>query len=169
MVLKNLFLSQINMMFMKLSMANLYYKTEDLDKSIEAYQLVLAEKPHDPLVSYNLAMAYRDKKSWSEGLASLKHFRETGQPLPAGGHHLLGDLYRGSGDAQRAMAEYERERANSGESADLATGMAYAAESLGRPDVAIQWWKKVAALDPANRIARTQLRKLKQPVPRRRR
>lgn len=153
----------------RLRLANLFYRMEELDKSIEAYRLVLVGQPNDPLVSYNLAMAFRDKKNWSEGLASLKPFLASGKPLPAGGHKLLGDLYRGAGDAQRAMKEYELERAYSDESAELASGMAQAAESLGRTDVAIDRWKKVLELEPSNREARKRLRKLNQPVPGRRR
>jgi tetratricopeptide (TPR) repeat protein len=150
-------------------LANAFYRTEELDKSIDAYHLVLAGQPNDPLVSYNLAMAYRDKKKWAEGLNSLTPFLASGKSLPAGGHKLLGDLYRGSGDAQRALVEYERERSSAGESPDLASGMAQAAESLGQRDLAIERWRRVAELDPTNREARTRLRKLNQPVPGRRR
>ena len=153
----------------RLRLGNLFYRMEELDKSIDAYHLVLAGQPNDPLVSYNLAMAYRDKKKWAEGLDSLKPFLASGKPLPVGGHKLLGDLYRGNGDAQRALSEYDLERANSGESVDVASGMAQAAESLGQMDVAIERWKKVLELDPAHREARNRLRKLKQPVPGRRR
>ncbi len=153
----------------RLRLANLYYRMEELDKSIEAYRMVLVGQPNDPLVSYNLAMVYRDKKKWSEGLASLKPFLASGKPLPEGGHKLVGDLYRGVGDAHRALNDYELERTAYGESADLASGMAQAAESLGRTDVAIERWKKVIELDPSNREARARLRKLNQPVPGRRR
>lgn len=149
----------------RLRLANVFYRLEALDKSIEGYRLVLNGKPNDPLASYNLAMAYRDKKNWSEGLAALKPFLDSGKPLPVGGNKLLGDLYRGAGDPQRALNEYEKERAVSGESAELASGMAQAAESLGQMDVAIERWKKVLELDPTHRDARSHLRKLKQPVP----
>lgn len=153
----------------RLRLANVFYRLDELDKSIEAYRLVLAGKPNDPLVSYNLAMAHRDKKNWREGREALKPFLDFGIPLPVGGHKLLGDLTRGAGDPQQALAEYEKERAVSGDSADLASGMAHAAESLGRSDLAIERWNKVLELDPANREARARLRKLKQPVPGRRR
>ena len=153
----------------RLRLANLFLRLEDVDKSIEAYRLVLAAQPNDPLVSYNLALAYREKKSWAEGLAALKPYLDAGKQLPAGGHKLLGDLNRGAGDAQRALSEYELERGASGDSAELAAGMALAAESLGQSDVAIERWNKVLELDPNNRDARTHLRKLKQPVPGRRR
>lgn len=153
----------------RLRLANLFYRMEELDKSIDAYRHVLRGQPNDPLVSYNLAMAYRDKKKWSEGLAALKPFLLSGKPFPAGGHKLLGDLYRGMGDASRALNEYELERKMFGESADLASGMAQAAESLGRTDVVVERWKKVVELDPSNREARARLRKLNQPVPGRRR
>lgn len=153
----------------RLRLANLFYKMGELDKSIEAYRFVLAQKPNDLLVSYNLAFVFREKKSWAEGLSSLKPFFDSQKPFPVGGHKLLGDLYLGSGDAQRAMGEFEREQARSGENADLASSMAQAAESLGQKDVAVLCWNKVMAFDPANREARAHLRKLKQPVPGRRR
>ncbi|MBK8575014.1 MAG: tetratricopeptide repeat protein [Elusimicrobia bacterium] len=126
----------------RLRLANVYYQMDELDKSIEAYRLVLEGKPNDLLVSYNLAMAYRDKKNWSEGLAALNAYLGSGKPLPAGGHKLLGDLYRGAGDARGALIEYEKERADSGESTDLASGMAAAHQSLGETDAAIERWKK---------------------------
>lgn len=153
----------------RLRLANLFYKTGELDKSIEAYRLVSAQKPNDLLVSYNLAFVHREKKNWAEGLSSLKPFLDSGKPLPVGGYKLLGDLYLGSGDAQRAMAEYEREQVRSGESADVSVSIAQAAESLGQIDVAVQSWNKALTFDPANREARAHLRKLKQPVPGRRR
>lgn len=46
----------------RLRLANLFYRMEELDKSIEAYRLVLVGQPNDPLVSYNLAMAFRGTK-----------------------------------------------------------------------------------------------------------
>jgi predicted Zn-dependent protease len=153
----------------RLRLANLFYRMEELDKSIDAYRLVLASKLGDPLVSYNLAMAYRDKKSWADGLEALKPFLEGGTSLPSGGHKLLGDLYRGSGDAQRGLAEYEKELALSGESAELASGMAQADEDLHLIASAIERWQKVIQLDPNHREARIRLRRLKQPVPGRRR
>ncbi|MBL8024128.1 MAG: tetratricopeptide repeat protein [Elusimicrobia bacterium] len=145
----------------RLRLANLFYRLEDYDKSIEGYRVVLVHTPNDPLVSFNLAMAYREKKKWGEGLDVLKPFLELGSPLPTGAQRLLGDLYLGAGETQRAWNAYEKERVISGESADLAALMASVAEKLGQKDQAIERWKKVLTFDPNNRQARTRLRRLK--------
>jgi tetratricopeptide (TPR) repeat protein len=145
----------------RVRLANLYYRSDDFDKSIESYRAVLVETPNEPLVSFNLAMAYREKKKWEEGLTALKPFLELGIPLPVGGHQLLGDLYHGAGDPQRAWNAYEKDRVVSGESAALAARMATVAEKLGQKDLALERWKKVLAFDPNHRQARNRLRRLK--------
>ncbi|MBI4396350.1 MAG: tetratricopeptide repeat protein, partial [Elusimicrobia bacterium] len=48
----------------RLRLGNLYYRTEELEKAIEQFRRVLAMRPEDPLVIYNLAMAHRDRGQW---------------------------------------------------------------------------------------------------------
>ncbi|MBP9127358.1 MAG: tetratricopeptide repeat protein [Elusimicrobia bacterium] len=153
----------------RLRLANTLYRLDEVDRSIEHYRLVLKSRPGDPLVSYNLAMAYRDKKNWADGLAALNPFLVSGKPMPAGGHRLLGDLYLGSGNAARALSEYEKERELQGETLDVCLALATAAETLKKTDLAVSYWTKALALDPTHRDARARLRRLKQPVPARRR
>lgn len=153
----------------RLRLANALYRMDDVDRSIDHYRRVLTARPGDPLVSYNLALAYRDKKRWDEGLTALKPFLDLGKPLPAGGHRLLGDLYLGSGSAEKALSEYEKERDLSGETLEVCLALAAAAETLKKTDLAVAYWNKALGQDPTHREARARLRRLKQPVPSRRR
>lgn len=153
----------------RLRLANTLYRIDEVDRSIEQYRLVLKSRPGDPLVSYNLATASRDKKNWADGLAALNPFLASGKAMPAGGHRLLGDLYLGSGDAAKALTEYEKERDRQGETLDVCLALATAAETLKKTDLAITYLTKALALDPTHRDARTRLRRLKQAVPPRRR
>lgn len=153
----------------RLRLANTLYRIDEVDRSIEQYRLVLKSRPGDPLVSYNLAVAYRDKKNWADGLAALNPLLASGKAMPAGGHRLLGDLYLGSGDAAKALTEYEKERDRQGETLDVCLALSTAAETLKKTDLAITYLTKALALDPTHRDARARLRRLKQAGPPRRR
>ena len=145
----------------RLRLGNLYFRTDELDKSIDSYRRVLAKKPGDALVSFNLAFVLRDRKNWPEALDALKPFTEGGRAMPTGGHKLLGDLFRGRGDLPKALEEYALERNASGDSAELALAMAQAYQDAGQDELALERWEHVAQLDPKNREARTRLRRLK--------
>lgn len=153
----------------RLRLGNLYYRLEDLDKSAAAYRRVLASRPGDPLVSFNLALVLRDKKQWSEGLSALAPFTEGGRSFPSGGWKLLGDLRRGAQAPVEALECYRKELEISGDSLDLALAMAAAHEDLKDADLAVRCWERVLQFDPDHREARAKLRRLKRPVPARRR
>jgi tetratricopeptide (TPR) repeat protein len=144
----------------QLRLGNLYYRLEDLDKSIDAYRKVLAKQPDDALVSFNLAFVLRDRKNWTEALDALKPFTDGGRSMPTGGHKLLGDIRRGLGDPRQALEEYKIELATSGDSADLAAAMAASEEEVGDTGSAIDRWKQVLRLDPKNSEAKRRLRAL---------
>lgn len=148
-------------MEIRLRLGNLYYRMDELDKSVESYRRVLAKKPGDALVSFNLAFVLRDRKNWTEALDALQPFTEGGRTLPTGGHKLLGDIFRGQGDLPKALAEYVLERSASGDSAELAQAMAQAYEDSAQDELALERWEHVAQLDPKNREARARLRRLK--------
>lgn len=144
----------------RLRLGNLYYRLEDLDKSVAAFRSVLASRPGDPLVSYNLALVLKEKKAWTDGLEALRPFTQSGQPLPAGGHKLLGDLWRGAGNPAAALESYNKEGAASGESVDLWAATALAHEDLKDKTAAVAAWERVLALDKNHREARARLRRL---------
>ncbi|MBK6881044.1 MAG: tetratricopeptide repeat protein [Elusimicrobia bacterium] len=147
----------------RLRLGNLYYRLEDFDKSAAAYRGVLASRPGDPLVSYNLALVLRDKKSWTDGLEALRPFTQNARPLPSGGHKLLGDLWRGAGNPTAAVENYGKEMEASGESVELLAALAQAREDLKENDAAIAAWERVLVLDKDHRDARSRLRRLKKP------
>ncbi len=149
----------------RLRLGNLYYRLEELDKSAEAYRRVLAKKPGDTLVSFNLAFVLRDRKNWTEALEALKPFTEGGRALPTGGRKLLGDIYRGLEDPRRALDHYQAELVAGGDSPELAAAMAAAFEDNGEPDAAAERWQRVLQFDPKNREARGRLRRLKTRLP----
>ena len=153
----------------RLRLGNLYYRLEELDKSAAAYRRVLEQRPGDPLVSFNLALVLRDKKLWQEGLAALAPFTEGGRSLPSGGWKLLGDLRRGAQSPSEALACYRRELEISGDSLELALAMAVVHGDLKDNDLAVRCWERVLQFDPDHREARANLRRLKRPVPARRR
>ena len=144
----------------RLRLGNLYYRLEDLDKSAAAYRAVLASRPGDPLVSYNLALVLKEKKSWTDGLEALRPFTQSGQPMPAGGYRLLGDLWRGAGNPAAALESYGKELSASGESVDLLSATAQAHEDLKDSAAAAAAWERVLALDKDHREARARLRRL---------
>ncbi len=148
----------------RLRLGNLHYRLEDLEKSAAAYRAVLAARPGDPLVSYNLALVLRDKKAWTEGLDALRPFTQNARSLPSGGHKLLGDLWRGAGNPAAAVENYDKELSASGESVDLLSALALAREDLKETDAAIAAWERVQALDKDHREARARLRRLKKPT-----
>jgi tetratricopeptide (TPR) repeat protein len=88
----------------RLRLANLYYRMDELDKAIAAYQRVLTQSPGDPLVSFNLSLALRDRQKFQEGLDLLRPFLERGPALPPGGLKVVGDLHRGLKDPEIGRA-----------------------------------------------------------------
>jgi tetratricopeptide (TPR) repeat protein len=144
-----------------LRLGRLYYFFNEAEKAAGVYQRALAPRPGDPLVSFNLALAWRSQKKYAEGLALLDPLISPRYRLPSGGWKLHGDLLRLSGRPVSALEDYGRELALSGETAELAGAMALAHEDMETWDDALSWWEKVLSLDPGNRDAKNALRRIK--------
>ncbi len=148
----------------RLRLGNLYYRTEDLDRAIEQYEKILAARPADPLVSYNLALAYRDKERWPDGLRVLDEAVSAGKALPDGDQKLYGDLHRGAGDLAKAMEHYNLALSQQKDDAGLWESMALSYEELKDYAQALTAWKRVQEINPKHRKARDKARQMQRKV-----
>lgn len=144
----------------RLRLGNLYFRMDELEKAEQAFRDVLARRPGDPLVSFNLAVALRDRQEWRGGLDVLEPVLERDKTLPAGGFRVLGDLRRGAKDLDGALGAYRREIERSPEDPELLAAAALVHEESGRPDDALATWKRVLDLDPKNKQASSKIRTL---------
>lgn len=149
----------------RVRLGNLCYRTNDLECSARQFARVLESSPGDAVVSFNLAMVYRDLERWGEGLTLLKRFVDKGWTLPAGGDILLGDIYRGLEEYGRALEHYNASLSSHKNDPKLMEALALTHEGLGNIPDAIDHWKRLRDLDPKNRLARRKLRALRRKRP----
>jgi tetratricopeptide (TPR) repeat protein len=144
----------------RLRLGNLLYRAGELEKAEAAFKAVLAARPADPLVSFNLAVVLRDRRQWEEGLAVLLPIMDRDKTLPVGGQRVLGDLYGGAGKTDEALAAYRKELERAPDDADTAAAVADTLEKSGRKAEAREAWKHVLDIDKGNRRARARIRAL---------
>jgi tetratricopeptide (TPR) repeat protein len=144
----------------RLRLGNLYYRTDELDKAIEQYEKVLQAKPLDPLVAFNLAVAYKDKERWSDGLRLVDEVLKNGRHLPNGEQKLLGDLHRGSGNLSKAMEHYNLALSQQKDDAELWEAVSLTYEDLKDYSQAAAGWKRVLELNPKHKKAKEKIRQL---------
>lgn len=147
-------------MEVRLRLGNLYYRMDEQEKAEEAFRRVLAERPGDSLVSFNLAVVLRDRQRGQEGLDVLLPVLERDKTLPAGGFRVLGDLYYAVKDLDKALAAYREEIKRSPDDADLLAAAAQVHDDAGRTEDAIATWNRVLDLNPRNKQASTKVRAL---------
>lgn len=148
----------------RLRLGNLYYRVEDLDRAIEQYEKILAARPTDPLVTYNLALAYRDKERWQDGLRVLDEAVKAGKALPDGDQKLFGDLYRGAGDLPKAMEHYNLALSHQKDDPGLWESMALSYEDMKDYDQALTAWKRVQEMNPKHKKAKDKVRQMQRKV-----
>lgn len=144
----------------RLRLGNLYYRMDELEKAEQAFKTVLAERPGDSLVSFNLAVVLRDRRQWKEGLDVLSPILEKDKSLPSGGFRVLGDLYHGVKDLDRALEAYREEIKRSPDDPDLLGAAAQVHEDAGRTGDSLATWKRVLDLSPRNKQAYGKVRSL---------
>jgi len=148
----------------RLRLGNVYYRLGELDKAIEQYERVRAEKPRDPRVAFNLAVVYRDRERWADGLKVLEEVRRNSQPLAGGEHKLLGDLYRGLGDWPQALEHYRTELTSRPDDPELWEALATGYEQAGDDSSALGHWRRFLDINPKNRKAKEKIRTLERRV-----
>jgi tetratricopeptide (TPR) repeat protein len=148
----------------RLRLANVHYRLGDLDKSIEEYKTVLASSPSDGVVALNLAIAYRDRQRWQEGLAAMAPWTAEGKPLPEGAHKVLGDLALGAGDPPAALSHYHAALAQDRDAPGLSEALAITYEQMDDLAQAQDHWKRILEKDPKHRQAREKLRVLQRKI-----
>jgi tetratricopeptide (TPR) repeat protein len=144
----------------RLRLGNLYYRMGDPQNAESQFRTVLAARPGDALVSFNLAVALRDRHQWQEGLDVLSPILARDNTLPAGGFRVMGDLYRGLKDPVKALEAYGRELERSPDDAELLASQAQTFEDAGRDDDALAAWKRTVDLNPKNKQAAARVRAL---------
>lgn len=148
----------------RLRLGNLYYKIDELDKAIEQYQKVLEQKPDDPLVAFNLAVAYRDREKWNEGLELLNRVIQSRRRLPAGENKLLGELYIGAGKPAQALESFQAELTQNQGDPELWQQMARIYEQQGDLTQALAHWQRASDLLPKDRKIRDKVYTLSRKV-----
>jgi tetratricopeptide (TPR) repeat protein len=147
-----------------LRLGNLYYRMDELEKAEGAFRKVLAGRPGDPLVSFNLAVVLRDRQQWQEGLDVLTPVLERDKTLPAGGFRVLGDLRHNLKDLDGALGAYREEIKRSPDDPELLGAAAQVHEDAGRDADALATWKRVLDLDPSSKQANAKVRALTRKV-----
>ncbi len=148
----------------RLRLGNLYYRLGEVERAAAAYEKVREAKPKDATVAFNLALAYRDQRRWSDGLGVMEPLLAAGASLPGGSLKLTGDLYHGLGDFSRALEHYHRQLAHTPDDPELAQALALTYERMDDLPQALAQWERLLQINPKHRLARERVRSLQKKI-----
>lgn len=145
----------------RLSLAKIAYLKGDYAAAVSMYDELAAERPRDPLVLENQALAaWKNESAWAEPLAAL---RGLGEKAGARADLVEGLISHGSGDHARAAELLARAAASPAAGADLADIWRKLADSRRRlkdDEGAMAALRELLRLEPGDREASAALARL---------
>ncbi|HOW28726.1 MAG TPA: tetratricopeptide repeat protein [Elusimicrobiota bacterium] len=145
----------------RMRLANLYYRLNDLDAALENYEQLYEDNPLDPLLSLNLALTYRDKQRPEDALNVLMNLVKNGQTLSGTACKLFGDLKAQKEDWNGAAEYYQKAIDQKPDDIAALEAMALIQDRLNNPEQALSLWQKVVSINPKHKEAPRMVSKLK--------
>ena len=141
------------------NLGNVFYALGDLEASKKAFETAKEKNP-DLIPAYlNLANLLTSEKKYDEAYDLYQKVLEKNAEYP-GLNRDLGMLLHIKGDLQEAEKYYRLILQKEGETLEAMTLMANVLRDQGRDKEAVTYYTKVIGLDPENKIARENIRKL---------
>jgi len=132
-----------------------YHKPENIDSAIAAFNRALSLDPKYPQAYAGLGEAYwqsyeegQHGKDWIDKARSACEQAASAAPQLADGHICLGRVYRGTGEYEKAAAEFQKATALDATSDDAYRGLAGAYEKLNKPVDAEATYRQAIRLRP---------------------
>jgi len=141
------------------NLGNVFYALGDLEASKKAFQMAKEKNPDLVPAYLNLANILTSEKKYDEAYDLYQKVLEI-DPQYMGLHRDLGMLLHIKGDLQEAEKSYRLILQTEGETLEALTLMANVLRDQGRDKEAVDFYTKVVGLDPDNKIAQENIRKL---------
>ena len=136
-------------------LGRIYSEQSNFDRAIEELREADRIRPNYPLTIRALAIAYLDKGSTSDAIASLIRLTDL-QPDNASAFQLLGAAYHTAGDADRALTAYQRANALAPRAAAY-SNIGIIHHERGEYGAAVDAYKKAISLQPREAITHRNL------------
>ncbi|MBI3291201.1 MAG: tetratricopeptide repeat protein [Elusimicrobia bacterium] len=145
----------------RLRAGNLHLKLKQVDQALAQYRTLQRLHPHDPILEFNLALAYQEKGMTAEALRTLTRLYQRTHQLPPVGFYRLGQLWEQSGDWRQAVAAYQKALQLQPKDIPVMEALARAYLHEGDGTAARALWQEILIIEPKHRGAKLQLASLK--------
>jgi tetratricopeptide (TPR) repeat protein len=137
------------------TLGNVYANEQRFREAADEYRSVVHQDPHNTLALAAEVKALVDASAFSDALAPARDYVRL-KPEDRSGHVLLGMIYRGLGDYEKAQPELEI-GARSPDDFEAHYQLGFVLAKLGHPDQALPQLRKAVELNPGDKSAQFQL------------
>ena len=138
------------------TLGNIYANEQRFREAADEYRVVVRQQPANTEALAAEIKALVDVTAYTDALAPARDYvRE--KPADPSGHVLLGMVYRGLGDYEKAEPELELGAAKAPDDFEAHYQLGFVLAKVGKPDQALPQLRKAVALNPGDKSAQFQL------------
>lgn len=133
--------------------AYILYAQEKYDQANAAFDQVLQLEPNNYFALFGLASVLYESKQYAEALPFAQRAVENAYYSKRRGLNLVGQVFEEMGKRKEAMEHYREAIADGGEASSASFNLARLLEIEGKPEEAIEWYKRLRIYDPGRACA----------------